>query len=382
MYIPRFLERTIEADLFKQKAAIIYGPRKAGKTTLVNQVVKKLAEPSISLNGDDRRDQKILEQLDSTAAWQHLIGNNRLIVIDEAQKIADIGLKAKLVVDSLKDVQIILTGSSSFELGNRANEPLTGRKFVYTLLPLSYQELAAHYGSLEEMRALDDRLIWGSYPALVTDLTDRERILEELSESYLFKDILTLEGVHKPTILKNLLLLLALQVGSEFSTAELAQSLKTSRQTVDKYLSILEQAFIIFIIGAYSSNERTEIKKRKKAYFYDTGILNAIREDVTPLSMLSGKDIGGLWENYLIAERKKLLVNQSFGPKQYFWRNTNQVEIDYLEVHQGKMRAWEFKWNHKKSIPVPTAFSALYPNASFATIDSSNYSEFLLDYGQ
>ena len=378
MYIPRALEDTIQADLFKQKAIILFGPHQAGKTTLVNQVVDQVSEPSISLNGDDRRDQAIMERLDSVAAWNHLIGKNRIIVIDEAQKIEDIGLKTKLVVDSNTDVQIILTGSSSFELGNRANEALTGRKFVYTLLPLSFAELAAHFGPLEEMRCLDDRLVWGSYPELVTGLDDRSRTLAELSESYLFKDILSLDGVHKPKLLKDLLHLLSLQVGSEFSTSELSQSLKTSRVTVEKYLTILEQAFIIFTLPSYSSNERSEIKKRKKAYFYDTGILNALKENITPLAMRSGQEIGHLWENYLISERKKLLVNQSFGPKQYFWRNANGAEVDYLEVHQAKMRAWEFKWKTNTSIKTPPAFAALYPQAPVELVDSSTYDTFLL----
>lgn len=378
MYIPRTLEQTITADLFKQKAIILYGPGQSGKTTLVNRVVESAGQPSIFLNGDDRRDQEILSRLDSSSAWNHLIGNNRIIVIDEAQKIDGIGLKTKLVVDAHKDVQIILTGSSSFELGNRANEPLTGRKYVYTLLPFSFQELAAHHGSLEEMRALDDRLVWGSYPALVTKVDDRARTLAELSESYLFKDILSLEGVHKPKLLKDLLRLLALQVGSEFSADELARSLKSSRITVEKYLTILEQAFIIFTVGAYSTNEQTEIKKRRKAYFYDSGILNALREDTTPLSMRSGPDIGHLWENYLISERKKRLVNQSFSPRQYFWRNTNGVEVDYLEVHQGTIRSWEFKWNATRPTAMPSAFASLYPDVPFEVVDSVNYPSFLL----
>lgn len=377
MYIPRTLEHTITADLFRQKAIIVFGPRQSGKTTLVNRVVETANQPSIYFNGDDRRDQEILERLDSTSAWNHLIGTNRIIVIDEAQKIDGIGLKTKLVVDAHKDVQIILTGSSSFELGNKANEPLTGRKYTYTLLPLSFQELAAHYGTLEEMRSLDDRLVWGSYPALVTQTHDRRRTLAELSDSYLFKDVLSLDGIHKPKLLKDLLHLLALQVGSEFSADELARSLKSSRITVEKYLTILEQAFIIFTVGAYSSNERTEIKKRRKAYFYDLGILNALRDDTSPLSMRSGPDIGRLWENYLVAERKKLLINQSFGPRQYFWRNTNGVEVDYLEVHQGTVDSWEFKWKAKKPTTVPPAFASIYPNVPFKVIDSVNYPSFL-----
>lgn len=189
--------------------------------------------------------------------------------------------------------------------------------------------------------------------------------MEELSQSSLFKDILSLEGVHKPKLLKDLF---SQQVGSELSTSELSQSLKTSR----------EQAFIIFALPSYSSNERREIKKRKKAYFYDTGILNVLREDTTPLSMRSGPDIAPLWENYLIAERKKLLVNQSFGPNQYFWRNANGARVDYLEVHQGAMRAWELTWKAQKSFKTPSAFAALYPQTPVELVDSATYDTFLL----
>lgn len=248
MYIPRVIESDIQQDMFRGKAIILYGPRQCGKTTLVKTLVGRQDFPTIWLNGDDMQDASILDRLDSLTAWKNLVGKNRIVVVDEAQKVFEIGNRVKLVTDGMPHVQIILTG----------------RKFVHTLLPLSFHELASHRGQLEEMRACMQRLVYGSYPAIVNDWDQADRTLEELATSYLFRDVMALEGVRKPRLLQNLVLVLAHQVGSEVSLVELGQTVGADRITVDRYISILEQAYIVFTLPAFSRNTRSEIKKLRK----------------------------------------------------------------------------------------------------------------------
>ena len=245
-------------------------------------------------------------------------------------------------------------------------------------MPLSYPELLRHHGLVEETRNREQRIIFGSYPGIVVNPADARRNLEELAHSYLLKDVLNLEGVRKPKVLQNIVFALAHQTGSEVSLSELGQTTGADRTTVDRYITILEQAFIVFSLPSYSTNERAEVRKRKKVYFYDNGMLNAVRHDVDPFALRAPGEIGPLWENYLVSERTKLLVNRSFGPQQYFWRNTAQAEVDYIESGARSLHAWEFKWNSRTRAKLPAAFRNLYPEAVFDTVTPDTVGEFLV----
>ena len=378
MYIERAIEKEMHSNLFKGKAIILYGPRQCGKTTLVRHLVDSLKEPCLWLTADDATDCRIIEGMVDLSSWKMVLEGNRIIVIDEAQKARNIGRIIKIAVDSIKDVQIIATGSSSFALAQKSAEPLTGRKLVYTLLPLSYGELVGYHGSVNETRSQQQRLVYGSYPSIITQPDDARRTLEELSTSYLLRDVLSLDGVRRPRVLQDLVRALAFQVCGEVSLNELAQTVGVDRLTVDRYITILEQAFIVFSLPAYSGNERNEIRKRRKIYFYDTGMLNAVRANVSPLSARSPQEVGALWENYLVSERKKLLVNEPFGPKQYFWRNTAKAEIDYIELKDGKLAAWEITYNDIKKPKIPIAFRKAYPDTVYDVLSPATIRRFLL----
>lgn len=372
--ISRDLFGTIKNQLFKGKAIILMGPRQAGKTTLVNIIKDSLTDRVLWLNGDESN---VREALSNTGLSQlrSIIGNYKVLVIDEAQRIENIGITIKLIVDNLSEVQVIATGSSSFELANRINEPLTGRKYEHLLLPLSHQELQNHFGYLEEKGMLHHRLIFGSYPEVVTHPGEEEQILKSLSGSYLFKDIFTWENIKKPDRLEQMVKALAFQTGNQVSYHELGQLTGLDNETVEKYILLLERAFVIFRLNSFSRNLRNELKRSRKIYFYDNGIRNALINNFNQVEFRN--DIGQLWENYLISERMKRNLYRIHYCNVYFWRNHNQQEIDYLEEYGGKIHAYEFKWNAKRKVNISNSFAEAYPEHEWLVIYPENYLYFL-----
>ncbi len=373
-YIKRIVAELVKKKCFQKKAVIVLGPRQVGKTTMMRHIIKEQNIPYLHLNGDEADVRELLSNTTSTQL-RHIIGSHRLLFIDEAQRINNIGVSIKLITDQIPNVQVIVTGSSSLELSSAINEPLTGRKYEYYLYPLSFQEMVLHHGILEEKRLLQHRLIYGYYPEIVTSIGQEKELLTFLSDSYLYKDIILLGDVHKPALLYKILKALALQIGSEISYNELGQLVNSSPQTVEKYINLLENTFVIFQLSAYSKNVRNEIRKGKKMYFYDNGIRNAILGNFNPLQQRT--DLGALWENFLISERVKFLSSQTTKIDSYFWRTTQQQEIDYIEVEGNNICAFEFTWNPKVKKKISKTFTMAYPHASTKIITSNNFEEFI-----
>lgn len=372
--ISRIIAEDVSRKFFKGKVIVVYGPRQSGKTTLIKELLREMAVSPVFLNGDDDLDVHYFDTV-TASRWTQLMGEKKVVFIDEGQKIQNLGRAVKLLVDSRDDVQVVITGSSSFTLANSVEEPLTGRKFEYRLFPLSYAELAKHFGFLEESKKLELRLVYGSYPEVVTNEDGVKETLKMLADSYLYRDLMQYEGIRKPAVLEKLLRAVALQVGSEVSYNELAGLIGVSRTLVESYLKILEQAFIIFPLTSYSNNLRNEIKKGVKYYFWDNGIRNAVLNDFTPVPQRN--DIGALWENYAISERMKWNAYSRADGLPYFWRTTDQMEVDYLEVCGSKIKAFEFKWNPKKKSRVTKAFTNRYPEAEVETITPENFGEWV-----
>lgn len=372
--IRRILEGAIKDKLNKGKAIIIYGARQTGKTTLVRKALKDYSKDVLWLNADET-DVRVLFEKTTSTRLKAIFGDKIIVVIDEAQRIHDAGLAFKLVTDQLPEIQLIVTGSSSFELANKTNEPLTGRKWEYKLFPLSFAELSAHYGLLEEKRLLSHRLVFGSYPEVVCNPGKEKEILKQLSDSYLYKDLLMIEGIRKADKLLKLLQALAFQVGNEVKYTELGQMAGFNYETAEKYVDILEKAFVIFRLGALSRNLRNELKKTRKIYFYDNGIMNALTSQFQPPELR--KDLGALWENYLMSERQKLLSYENIWVNNYFWRTHEQQEIDYIEEKDGSFNAYEFKWNPNAAFKFSKTFTQAYPEHTTKIIHSENYDEFL-----
>ena len=364
-----------KSRLFKGKALLVFGPRQVGKTTFVQNLIADLNKKTLSLNGDES-DVLVLFENPNVTKLKSIIGDNEILVIDEAQRIANIGIVLKIIVDQIKSAQVIATGSSSFELANKLNEPLTGRKYEMFLYPLSFAEMVAHNGLLEEKRALENRLIYGSYPEIITNSIDAKEHIKLIANSYLYKDLFILDQVSKPVLLQKIVKALALQVGSEVNTNELSKLLQVDNKTIEKYIDLLEKAFVIFKLPALSNNVRNEIKKGRKIYFYDNGIINAVTGNFNPLAQRT--DIGSLWENYIISERIKLLNIQQSEASSYFWRTTQQQEIDYIEKSTDQILACEIKWNAKSKYKIPVTFSANYTNLTSKIVSPDNYEEFLL----
>ncbi len=372
--IERKLNKIIQAQLFKGKAIILVGSRQVGKTTLLGELMRQSDKRILSLNCDEPEVQTLLTDTNVTKL-RTIIGNNELVVIDEAQKVDNIGLTLKLIVDNIKDVQVVATGSSAFELRNRLNEPLTGRKFEYQMFPISSGEIIDTYGLLEEKRTLENRLIYGSYPDIIMHPEEARRYLTDLTQSYLYKDVLSLDSLRKPQLLDKLLQALAFQVGSEVSTNELARTLQTDSKTIDKYLDLLEKCYVIFRLGGLSRNLRTELKRAKKIYFYDNGVRNAIIQQFAPVALRN--DMGALWENFFIAERMKRNHYSGHYCNSYFWRTTLQQEIDLIEESDGTMTAFEMKWNPSKKVIFSKSFTEAYNVKETVTITPENYLEYL-----
>ncbi len=373
--IPRILLELVEKRLSDQKAIILLGPRQVGKTTLLKHLVTKLNQDHLWWNGDETDIRQMLEEPTSTML-KSLIGSHNLVIIDEAQRIANIGLCIKLIYDNLPDVKVIATGSSAFELANQINEPLTGRKWEYNMFPISFEEMVNHTDLLSEKRLLEHRLIFGYYPEILNQPGNERPILNQLSDSYLFKDILVWERVQKPDRLEALVQALALQLGNEVSYLELSGLSGLDKETVERYILLLERAFIVFRLRSFHRNHRTELKKSRKIYFYDNGLRNSIINNFNPIDLRSDK--GALWENFLVTERmKRLHYNQIF-VNRYFWRTHEKQEIDYIEDRNGILYGYEFKWNPNSKEKFPKTFAKVYPDSQLNLITSANFSNFVM----
>lgn len=373
--IERMSAGKIRAAANSRKIVILLGARQVGKTTLLKSLFD--SNSILWLNGDELDVQNLFETL-SAQRFKVYLGTKKIVVIDEAQRISNIGLRLKVLADSLPDLQIFATGSSSFDFANNVNEPLTGSKRELHLFPLSFEELVNHSDLLTEKRMIPHRLVFGSYPEVVTSQGNEIEVLKELSQSYLYKDILTFEKIRRSDRLIKLLQALAWQIGSQVSYNELAQTCSMDAKTVEHYINILEQAFIVFRLGTFSRNLRNELKNSRKVYFYDNGIRNAIIANFSPIE--NRNDAGALWENYVISERiKKLSYDGSF-TNSWFWRTKEQQEVDYIEEKDGNFCAYEFKWSDisAKKARLPLTFSRSYPEASFSVISPQNVEDFLL----
>lgn len=376
MLIKRELQQKIEARLTAGKAILLFGSRRVGKTVLIGEILKNYSGRKLVLNGEDSTTLVLLADR-SIANYRNLLNNIDLLVIDEAQNIPEIGKILKLIVDEIPEIRVIASGSSSFDLLNKTGEPLTGRSYSFLLFPVSQGELSITENKLETLQNLETRLVYGSFPEVIssTDNSLRKEYLTDLVSAYLFKDLLSLEGIRNAGRLRDLLRLLAYQTGNEVALTELGSQLGLSKNTVEKYLDLLSKVFIIHRLGGYSSNLRKEITKNSKWYFYDNGIRNALIGNFNPLSIR--QDTGQLWENYLISERIKKKHYRSELTGFYFWRTYDGQEIDLIETDAGFVRSFEIKWKEKK-VKVPAAWQKTYPEAEFTVINPENYLNWIL----
>lgn len=377
MKIKRLLLSQIQNSLQAGKVTVLYGPRQVGKTTLVKDLIEALPIRSKFVNADELIYREVLASQSSQRLGE-LLGDADLLVIDEAQRVPEIGLNLKILVDTFPHAKIIATGSASFDLASKISEPLTGRKLTFNLYPVSYGEIQDTFGKIESRAQLERWLIWGGYPAIVStdDPTLRERLLGELVGSYLYRDVLAMEGLRRADKIVDLLRLLAYQIGQEVSVTELATNLALNRSTVERYLDLLEKVFVIFKINGFSRNLRKEVTKSSRYYFYDNGVRNSLIQNFNPLALRN--DIGQLWENFLVMERRK--ANQFAGRhvNSYFWRTYDQKEIDCIEEYGGRLYGYEFKWQSGEiRRAVRNEFMEAYPNSALMTVNRENFEEFL-----
>ncbi len=372
--INRDLTKIINENFFTGKAILLLGARQVGKSTLIKQLLTNHDEKVMYLNGDDSDVRAMFENATSTGL-QLIFGNNKIIVIDEAQRIKNIGLALKIAVDNFPERQIIVTGSSSLDLSNELNEPLTGRKYQYYLYPISFTEMTEHTSFIEEKRLIPHRMVYGYYPEIVTKPTEEIDILTLLTESYLYKDLFMLENIKKHTVFERLLQALALQLGNEVSYNEIGSLIGSDKETVEKYIDLLEKSFVIFKLSSLSRNARNEIKKGKKIYFYDNGIRNAIIKNYNPLNLRT--DTGALWKNFVISERLKVNQYNRNYANYFFWRTLDQKEVDFVEERGGKLYGYEFKWNTTKKYKPPALFKEYYPESEIKVITPDNFYEIL-----
>jgi len=370
--VKRDIYDSVIKSLFKGKIIVIYGARQVGKTTLVKEILREFENESVYLNCDESDVREAFTNKTSTEI-KSFIGTQRLVVIDEAQRVENIGLTLKLIADNFPETQVIATGSSSFELSGKISEPLTGRKEEFYLYPLSVGEMLSVYSPLEVDRLLEQWMIYGMYPGVLFS-NARDIRVRELATSYSYKDALAYQDIRNPEFLEKLLQALALQVGNEVSYTELAQTVGINKVTVESYIRILEQAFIVFRVGPFSRNVRNELKKKRKIYFYDLGMRNALINNMNPVTLRN--DVGALWENFLMSERLKRNANLGVFANTYFWRTTNGKEIDYIEDANGAISGFEFKWR-KEGFALPKEFSEGYPGSQVMLVNRENYLEFL-----
>ncbi|MEK6557662.1 MAG: ATP-binding protein [Candidatus Margulisiibacteriota bacterium] len=377
--INRQLEALIDEKLFKGKAIVIIGPRQVGKTTLLKDICRKVNKNVLWLDGDEPDVRQQYSHVTSTALKQKLAPFD-VVIIDEAQRISNVGLTIKLIIDNIPDIQVIVSGSSALELTQQVNEPLTGRKFEYSMFPISYKEHVDHFGTMETSRLLESRLIFGMYPDVINHPGEEQEVLRNLASSYLYKDLFQMQDIRKPEQIERLLLALALQVGSQVSYHELSKTLGIDLGTIQRYIHLLELAYIVFRLPSFSRNLRTELKKSRKIYFYDNGIRNAIIANYAPLKLRN--DVGFLWENFLVSERVKFNSYEKYDAKLYFWRTQQQKEIDLIEDYNGNLSAYEFKYSNKfvNKIKAPLSFVSSYPDAIFNVISPDNVDSFILKH--
>ncbi len=375
--ILRSLSSKLASKADYKKAIILLGPRQVGKTTLIKELASNLDRDFLYINGDEPAVQTQLTNV-SLAFLNAYLGNAKVIVIDEAQRIQNIGLTLKLIIDNLSGRQLLVTGSSALELASTINEPLTGRKWEYQLYPISWKELCDYETMSKSLLRLQNLMVYGMYPEVLTDPGNEVEIINNLAASYLFKDLLNFQGIRKPALLNKILQALAWQVGAEVNLNEISRTVQADKNTVDHYIDLLEKAFIVYKLPPFNRNLRTEISSSRKVYFYDNGIRNAIIGNYTPL--VSRNDTGALWENFLISERMKLLRYNGFYGHTYFWRTTRQQEIDYIEDIDGKLFAYEFKWNPGAKSRFSRIFTENYKPAETKVIHRDNFWEWLQSY--
>jgi hypothetical protein len=371
--IERLLENIIKEKIGR-KAVIILGARQTGKTTLIKKIVKESEVPTLVLNADLPIVQQQLQN-PSISGLKQVFGSAKLVFIDEAQRITNIGVTLKIIIDELEEIQLVVTGSSALELSNNINEPLTGRKLEYMLFPISWQELLNHRGYLEALSQLEQRIIFGMYPDVINNTGNEREILLNLSQSYLYKDIIAFQQIRRPEFVQKLLQALAFQIGNEVSYNELSNLLQIDRKTIINYIDLLEKAFIIFRLSTFSRNLRNELTSKIKIYFFDTGVRNALIEDYRPLELRPDK--GALWENFLISERLKSNHYGRRFVKTYFWKTHQKQEIDLIEESDGQIVAFEFKWKEKSNARFPVTFTDTYKDAITQFISTENFNQFL-----
>jgi len=372
--IERRLQSNLQSIAGTKKAVVLIGARQVGKSTLLHQLLDG-KDNVLWLNGDNTETIEMLKDA-TISKLRTIIGRFSTVVIDEAQRIPNIGMKLKLITDQIENVQVFASGSSSFELTSKINEPLTGRKREFTLFPLSFSEMVSHTSYIDECGMLPQRLIYGYYPEVVTNVGNEKVVLRELVDSYLFKDIFSLDGITKSSKIVSLLKALALQIGNLVSYNEIGNLIGLDSKTVEKYIDIMEKSFIIVKLGSYSRNARNELKSSKKIYFWDLGVRNALINNLNPLE--NRNDEGALWENFAIVERLKQNEYNGDFVQSWFWRTQQQNEIDYIEDNGGNLSAFEFKWNSKKAnVKCPASFSASYPSVPYKVITPNNIEDFL-----
>ncbi len=371
--IKRDLEKTIISKLNTGKAIILLGPRQTGKTTLLEKIAGEAGD-YLMIDCDDSYNRNLLENI-NTEGIKLILGNHKIVFIDEAQRVKNIGLVLKIITDKFKKVQLLVSGSSSLDLMSGISEPLTGRKWEYMLFPISWNELNKHAGHIQSMQQLETRIIFGMYPDVINNPGNEKEILKQLTNSYLYKDLLAYHGLRKPDLLEKLLRALALQLGNEVSYNELASLLQVDKNTVSNYLDLLEKAFIVYRLQPFARNLRSEITTSRKIYFYDTGIRNALISNFNPPGLR--QDAGALWENFILTERMKFLHYNNIWANSFFWRTNRQQEIDYLEERDGKLFAWEFKWSASGNPRFPRTFLDVYPDSRTAFVSKENFIEFL-----
>lgn len=369
--INRVISTTLIEKISSGKAIILIGPRQVGKTTLIKSVLED--RDYLFLDGDDPTVRNILTN-PNTEQLKSIIGDYKIVFIDEAQRIENIGITLKIITDQFKSVQLFVSGSSAFELNNQTNEPLTGRKWEYKLYPISWKELEDNIGYVKSTQQLELRLLYGMYPDVINNPGDEIEVLNQLVNSYLYKDILAFGGIRKPEILEKLLKALALQLGNEVSYNELSRLIGVNKGTIESYIDLLSKSYVIFKLPSFSRNLRTEIKTNQKIYFYDTGVRNAIIGNFTPLN--SRADTGSIWENFLISERLKKLSYSKLRNGQYFWRTKQQQELDYVEEESGKVFGYEFKWNPKAKIKIHKSFIETY-DSQIKVINTDNFRDLI-----